>query len=143
MKINIVYMTKSGTTEKLAKVIGEVVKVEPINAKTPYCLEGTDLLFIGTGIYGGKPSEEFINYLDTLPVNKIKAAVIFSSCWRGKDQTQLIVNVLKRKGIELYPERFVCHSKFLFLNKNKPDNNDLARLRELAYKVMNSINQAR
>ena len=92
MNTNIIYISNSGNTKKLAEAIGEAINIEPIDITKEHILPDTDLLFVGTGIYGGKPNEKMINYIDNLPANKIKGAVIFGTSASGKDNSQLLVN---------------------------------------------------
>lgn len=139
MNINIIYQTKTGHTEKLAKALGDVLNVEPINICEPHILNETDLLFVGTGIYGGKPDEALLDYLYNLPNNKIKGAAIFSSSASKSDNTELIVNILRQKGIEVLNKRFHCSGQFLIFKWGHPDKADIKNIKEFARMVLNFI----
>ena len=99
----------------------------------------TDLLFVGTGIYGGKPNEKMINYIDNLPANKIKGAVIFGTSASGKDNSQLLVNCLRAKNIEVYSQHYFCKGKFWFISKNHHNDVDLDRVSKFAKYIVEKI----
>ena len=138
--VNVIYHTRSRHTEKIAEAIAREAGIEAINISEPHTLPETDLLFIGTGIYAGKPDDLLIDYLDQLPVNRIRGAAIFSTSAAGSDKTELIVNMLTHKGIAIYPERFTCRGKFLFLAKGHPDEEDCRNAASFARKVLNAYN---
>ncbi len=139
MEISIIYKTKLGHTEKLAKALGDVLNVEPINISEPHVLNHTDLLFVGTGIYGGKPDVALLDYLYNLPNNKIKGAAIFSSSVSKSENTELIVNILRHKGIEVLNKQFHCSGQFLIFKWGHPDNNDIKNIKEFGRLVLDSI----
>lgn len=139
MNIEVVYYTKTGHTEKFAKAVAEVCGVRANNIVEPHVLGDVDCLFIGTGIYGGKPAPELFKYIDELPVNRIKHAVIFSSSFTAKDQTELLINNLRAKGIEVHSRRFVSTGSFLFLKRKRPNTSDLERVRAYTTKVLKEL----
>lgn len=139
MNINLIYKTRTGHTEQLAKAMSSVLNIEPIDIDHPHILGDTDLLIVGTGIYGGRPDQSLLDYLDNLPSNKIKGAAIFSSSASNKDQTELIVNILKQKNIEVLKTRFSCKGQFLIFGWGHPDLNDLRKAREFAQFILDSI----
>lgn len=136
MKTEVVYFTRTKHTEKMANAVAEVCGTKAINITEQHSLYDVDCLFIGTGIYGGKPSPELFRYIDDLPVNKIKYAVIFSSNFSRKDQTELLVNNLRAKGIEVYSKRFVTTGSFLFFKRKRPNERDLEALRAFTNKAL-------
>ena len=139
MIINLIYTSKTGHTEQIAKAMASVLNVDPIDISQPHVLNKTDLLFVGTGIYGGKPDRALLDYLDNLPANQIKGAAIFSSSVTNKDQTELVVNVLRQKSIEVLGTRFTCRGQFLLFGWGHPDLSDLRKAKEFAQMVLDSI----
>ncbi len=137
--VNVVYLSKKGNTEKVAKAIAAVCGVEAIDVSEPHAIGETDLLFIGMGVYAGKPDQALLNYLDNLPVNTIKGAALFSTSASGKDRTELIVNLLEHKGITVYPKHLSLKGKFLFLNGDRPNNSDLRMAENFASEVLESF----
>lgn len=138
--VNVIYHTRNHHTETVADAIAAEAGCQAIDIRVPHTLPETDLLFIGTGIYAGKPDDSLLDYLDQLPVNKISGAALFSTSASGSDKTELIVNMLKHKGIEVYPEHFTCRGKFLFLAAGHPDENDCRSAAAFARRVINAFN---
>ena len=140
MIINVIYLSKKGHTETVAKAIAEQCGVEAIDISTPHVLPASDLLFIGMGIYAGKPDEALLKYLDDLPVGSFKGAAIFSTSCIGKDQTELAVNLLKHKHVEVYSNHLSLPGQFLFLQRKRPNSSDLAAAKRWAQKVLDAFN---
>lgn len=139
MDTKIIYFSKKGHTQKVAEAIADEIGVEAIDITEPHSLGYCDLLFIGLGIYGGKPDENMLKYLDDLPANQIKGAAVFSVCGTGKDQTELAVNLLKHKKIAVYPTHLILKGQFLFLNHKQPNSRDLNKARRFARAVTDSF----
>ena len=139
MKVNVIYRSRKGHTEKVAQEIARHCGTEAIDITVPHTLGETDLLFIGTGIYASRPDDLLMGYLDTLPVNRIKGAAIFSTSASGKDSTGLLVSGLEHKGITVYRTRFCCKGRFLMFAKGHPDEEDMQRAGEFADKVLRAF----
>ena len=140
MVVNVIYESKKGHTETVANAVAAECGVQAIDITVPHVLPETDLLFIGTGIYAGKPDSALLDYLDQLPANKIKGAAIFSTSARGRSQTELMMNLLSHKGIEIYPRQFACRGQFLFLSVRHPDARDLSTAKAWARSVLDACN---
>ena len=124
----------------MAEAIAEQCGVEAIDISTPHVLPESDLLFIGMGIYAGKPDEALLKYLDDLPVGSFKGAAIFSTSCIGKDQTELAVNLLKHKHVEVYSNHLSLPGQFLFMQRKRPNSSDLAAAKRWAQKVLDAFN---
>ena len=139
MKVNVIYRSRKGDTELLAQEIALHCGTEAIDITEPHTLGETDLLFVGTGIFGGKPDELVMEYLDRLPVNKIRGAAVFSTSPDGEDSTGLLVSVLEHKGIAVYRHRYSCMGRYLFKSKGHPDEEDIQKAGEFADKVLRAF----
>ena len=69
MKSIVLYTTKTGNTEKVAKAISDALKTDCLNITetTDFLklnLNKYDLFFLGSGVYGGKPHKNIINFLN-------------------------------------------------------------------------------
>ena len=138
--INVIYQSRGGNTQKVAEAIAEICGVEPVNILEPSNIAQSDLLFVGMGIYAGKPDNAILDYLDQLPVNSIKGAALFSTSATGTDHMALIVNLLEHKGITVYPRHLLLKGKFLWLNKGKPGEEELELARDFAEEVLDAFN---
>lgn len=137
--VKVIYHSKSGHTKKIADVIAKVCGVEAIDITEPHTLGEVDLLFIGMGIYAGKPDHAILNYLDNLPANTIKGAALFTTSARAKDCTALAVGVLEHKNILIYNERCNCRGQFLIFSRGRPNHEDTKKARKFARQVLKAF----
>lgn len=138
--VNVLYQSRSGNTRKAAEAIAEVCGVKPTDINEPGNIFDSDLLFVGMGIYGGKPDSFLLDYLDQLPANMIKGAALFSTSAQGKDHMELAVNLLEHKGIQIYPRHLLLKGKFLFFNLGKPGEEELNEARAFGREVLAAFN---
>ena len=139
MNVRVIYRSRKGHTETIANEIAKHCETEALDITVPHTLGDTDLLFIGTGIYNGKPDELLMDYLDQLPVNKIRGAAIFCTAGKGVDGTGLMVSILEHKGITVYRQRFCCRGRWLWRSKGHPDEEDIKNAGEFADRVLRAF----
>ena len=141
MKTWVLYYSKGGNTKKIADAIAEelgVLKSEQIPPAYPP--ENINLLFLGTGVYAGKPDPKMIEFVRTLNTNRVKNAVVFGTVGGQDTAIEMVKALLKEKGINVIDETFSCKGKFfLFFNRNKPDSNDIKAAKEFARRIYNSL----
>ena len=140
MTISVIYHYNRGETFRLAEAIAKRCGVEPIEISKAHVLPDTDLLFVGMSTHHGKPDDILMDYLDQLPVNKIRGAAIFSTHRNAQDRTALAVNLLEHKGIAVFPERFVCLQPYLMRNKDRPNKDDVRNVLVFTERVLSSFN---
>ena len=138
--VNVIYQSRGGNTQKIAEAIAEVCGVEAVDSHDPHNITSSDLLFIGMGVYAGKPEASVLDYLDQLPVNAIKGAAVFSTSCTGTDHMALVINLLEHKGITVYPKHLLIKGRFLFMNKGKPDADDIETAKAFAREVLGAFN---
>lgn len=85
MKTQVLYKSRTGNTEKLAKAIFEAVPgqckdIAPLEGQTDY--EMGDIYFIGFWTDRGSASVEVLDYLGSLQGKKI---ALFGTCGMGND----------------------------------------------------------
>lgn len=139
MSVNVIYYSRKGHTKMVADAVAKIAEVEAIDITKSHTLGDTDLLFIGTGIYAGKPDQVLLDYIDNLPANMIKGAAIFSTSASGKDRMEMLVNLLEHKGIVVYPRHLCVKGQYFFLAMRHPDINDLKKAHEFAQEVLDSF----
>ena len=138
--IKVIYQSRSGHTEAVAKEIAAECGTTAISINEPNMLGPADLLFIGMGVYAGHPDSSLMDYLDQLPVNAIKGAALFSTSATGNDHLALVVNLLEHKGIAVYPRHLLVKGRFLLMNKGKPGKEELEAARDFAAEVLDAFN---
>ncbi|MHC1720432.1 MAG: flavodoxin family protein [Clostridiaceae bacterium] len=147
MKKIIVYSsTHQGNTEKIAKEMSEAInadlmKVEELDVNM---LNDYDLIGFGSGIYGGKPSIAFMEFLQKLPDNFNKKAFVFSTSAFGKAQyNSSIRDKLSKKGLDVVGS-FACKGFagigpfkiFGGISKGRPNKEDLLNARNFVHKLI-------
>lgn len=142
MKYSVIYKSRRGNTEKVAKAIGNELGVGTIDIDSSHTLPDADILFIGFGIYGGKVDESLIHYLNNLPANSYRGAVLFCTSFLKVDRCELVENMLRSKNIGVYPKHFLCRGRAFFFAKDRPNERDLKRAASFARNVMLELNRA-
>jgi hypothetical protein len=100
-------------------------------------LEGVDLVFLGTGIRGGEPYVELVNYLKTADFGNGKRFVLFMT-WAGggasnKLAYERVKQTLEARGQRLGENYFLCLGQtFGFTRRGRPNEGDLAEARKWA-----------
>ena len=145
MKTMVMYYSRGGNTKVIADAITKELGILQSEQIPPsYPLENVSLLFLGTGEYAGKPDPKVIEFIRTLNNNRVKNVAVYGTSGRGTANGKAVNTVkalLKEKGINVIDETFCCKGKyFLFLNRKKPDSDDILKAKEFARKVYDSFN---
>lgn len=148
MKPIVIYSTRSGNTEKVAKAIASELNCEcakisgTSNPSTPN-LDSYDMVFIGTGIYKGQPSSDLLNYLNAINMRTRRQFALFTTCfgWGKEVADQNVVGTLKRalemKGQKMVSNRYSCFGGGLGLVKRgHPDASELAGAKKWARAII-------
>ena len=133
MNVIIVYASRTGNTEKIAfKIASELgCKAEKITKDSTFQLDSYDLVFLGTWIYGGEPSNDLQNWLKALEFIDNKRVFSVFMTWAGggasdKLAYQRVKLILEGKGQRLQEHPFVCLGKtFGFARKSHPNDQDM------------------
>lgn len=129
MKFDIRYYTETGNTKKLADAISEVVGVEAKTIQNPIT-EEVEVLFLGTAIYAFGLSKEVKEFLSSLDNKLVKKIVVFSTTAISKKARNMVEKLTKNLGIVVDEKNFYCKGSFKFLNKGRPNENDIASCKE-------------
>jgi Flavodoxins len=142
MNAIVIYSTHRGNTEKVAEAIAEaahckaVKLTEDFDAKT-LPLEGIDVVFLGTGVRGGEPYLELLNYLKSADLGSGKRFLLFMTWAGGGASNKLtyegVKKALEAKGQHLDPDVFICLGQtFGFTKRGHPNEGDLADAKKWA-----------
>ncbi len=161
LKPIVLYSSKSGNTEKIAREIASELncrceKIDKTFDSTIIDLDNFDLVFLGTGNYDANPNAELLNYLKEMnPKNNVDFALFMT--WLGRGTTDKgVYNEVKAaveaKGQRLLENCYSClfegHSiiarvigRIVFPNaKGHPTAEDLSNARKWAKEIVRSIN---
>jgi flavodoxin len=140
LNVIIVYASRTGNTEKVALQIASELgcKAVKITQNSTVQLDGCELVFLGTWIYGGEPSNDLQNWLKALELKDFKTVFSLFMTWAGGGASdrlayQRVKLILEGKGQRLQESPFVCLGKtFGFARKSHPNDEDLANARKWA-----------
>lgn len=145
MNIKVLYHSTTGNTAKLARSIAEVLKVEAEKIgenNNGYFSEPVDLLFIGDGVYFGKPNKKTSLFIAKLDPKLVKNVAVFASYGGQKTIGNDISKLLQAKGIKVISEPFICKGQSWFvLNRNHPNSSELSKVREYASSIYAKVNK--
>jgi flavodoxin len=137
MKSIVLYSTKSGNTEKVAKAIADeltcpCVKVTPNYDVFSLDLDAYDIVFIGTGIYKGQPHQDLLHYLQTANIKGKKQFALFMTCFgwgkgiADRNVIDTLTDALQSKGQRLLANHYSCFGGGLgFVKRGHPDKQEL------------------
>lgn len=137
MNIKVLYHSTTGNTAKLAHTIAETLKckAEKIEDSTSFS-KPIDLLFIGDGVYFGKPNKKTSSFIAKLDPKMVKNVAVFASYGGQKTIGNDISKLLQAKGIRVINEPFICKGQsWLVLNRNHPNTSELNKVREYASSI--------
>jgi flavodoxin len=142
MNIKVMYHSQTGNTAKVARAIAEEMGVQAEEITEGADIGMADLLFIGDGIYMGKPAEVTQHFIDKLAGCNVRYAAIFGTYGGQKKAIPMMKEALEKKGIIIFDEAFGCRGKsWAILNRKHPDENDLAGAKQFAKWALNSMNK--
>jgi len=137
-----------GNTEKIAKVIANVLEAKLVRPKELdiNTVAECDLIGFGSGIYMGRHHKSLLNIVDKLSSQKNKEAFIFSTSGAGEKNIDKNHKLIKEKlmgiGFTIIGE-FSCKGfstvgplkLFGGINKGRPNEHDLENARKFASSV--------
>jgi flavodoxin len=140
MKAIVVYASRTGNTEKVALQIASELgcRVVKVTQDSTVSLDGYDLVFLGTWIYGGEPSNDLQNWLKALQFTDGKRVFALFMTWAGggisdKLAYQRVKLILEGKGQRLQEPPFVClGTMFGLARRGHPNELDLQNARKWA-----------
>lgn len=127
MKVKVLYHSSSGNTKRVADAIADAlgIKAEPI--ETAFLSEPVDLLFLGDGVYFGKPNKNTIAFIERLSSDTVKNVAVFATYGGQASIGEKLKKLLKTKKLHVVGEPFTCKGKaWGILNRGHPSENDLS-----------------
>ena len=138
----VIYSTHRSNTEKIALAIAQAANCKAVKLTENFdastlSLEGYDTVFLGTGIRGGEPYIELLNFLKTADLGSGKRFLLFMTWAGGGASNKLAYEVVKKtleaKGQHLDPDYFICLGKtFGLTHRGRPNEADLAEAKKWA-----------
>ena len=136
MKIAIRYFTKSkkGNTFKLATVVSEVAGVEALTVDNDLT-EEVETLFLVNAMYAFNIDKEVKEFLKRNASN-IKCIININSAASGASTLKSVKKVANKLNIPVSDKEYHTVASGINLNKGRPNEDDLNRLREFVKGVI-------
>lgn len=142
MNIKIMYHSTTGNTKKLADAIANSLDLtaEPLSKEAIALTEPVDLLFLGDGLYAGKPNKRTQAFIETLDPKLVRNVAVFAT-YGGQDKIGAdLKQLLQSRKLKVVGEPFVCKGQsWLFVNRGRPNDADLYDVSEFARSVVTSV----
>ena len=130
MQIAIRYFTKSkkGNTVKLANVVSDETGIEALTVENDL-IEETEILFLVNAMYAFNIDKEVKEFLNR-NASKIKCIVNVNSAASGASTLKSVKKVAKKLNIPVSEQEYHTVASWININKGRPNEDDLNRLRE-------------
>lgn len=110
MSVRLIYHSLTGNTRKVAEAMGKGLGVRPVQVKDAEKIKEGDLLFLGDGVYGNRPSRAMRRFLNELPsLHGVKVA-LFGTYGGSPRHLDRMAGEVQAKGGEILG-RFSCKGR--------------------------------
>lgn len=123
--MRIIYHSVLGHSKKIAQAIAKEFQLNAHDIRENPDLNDIDLLYIVSGIYGGKSAPELLEFLKYLDSQQIKQAVLLTSSAGKTTPATEVRAVLTQLGIPVAEEEFTCQGAILFVGMGHPNMTDI------------------
>lgn len=124
--------SRGGNTRKVADAIaGELgVSVGSISGTVP---DGAKILFLGSGVYGGKPGDAITKFISSGNFTGRNVALFATSggAEGAKNMMAMMADSVIQKGGTILGD-YHCRGKFLLTNRGHPNQEDLENAKTFA-----------
>lgn len=135
MKNEVIYLTKTGHSKKIAEAVAAALGVQAKDIKTKPALEQVDTLIIVGGIYGGVSDPAMLEYAAGLKGDTVKKAALICSSCGGKAKQDKVRELLRANGVDVCAEEYICRGKFLVFGMGHPNKEEIAGAAAFAKKI--------
>jgi flavodoxin I len=128
----VIYFSRGGNTQKIANAIAEELKTQAINVNEASLNKDAEIIFLGSGCYGGKPSPKMIEFIENQNFqNKHMALFGTSGSGTGKELNEMKES-LQNKDARIL-DQYSCKGRtFLIINRGHPNAEDIANAKSFA-----------
>lgn len=141
MKTKVYCFSKKGNTRKLAQALAADVKAVCDQLPPSYPPENEKLVFIGTGMYGGKADKSVVAFCQSLSTSRVKNVAFFATSSKGEANVADLVEIVKAKGIPVVGDTYCVPCPSLFGNKDRPNSDDIEGIKKWAADLMAGIDE--
>ena len=135
--VSVLVDSRGGNTRKVADAISEElgIKAKEVMASST---DDSEVLFLGSGTYGGKPGEAMMKFIGSGNFSGRKIALFgtAASLTGVQKMTGAMTDILKQKGATILGS-YHCKGKFLLVNWGHPNDEDLKNAKKFAREMLN------
>ena len=124
MNIAVIYQSRGGNTKKVAEAIAKTLHTAAWSVDEVKELD-CDLLFLGSGVYCASLDKTMKAFLSRLHGTSAKKAVLFGTSAGGRKPFGMMKKALEAKGIPVDKRFLFIPGKWAFMNKGRPNEDDL------------------
>ena len=128
----VIYFSRGGNTKKLAEAIAEGLNISAEDVKKARLRSESDMVFLGSGCYGGKPGKEMMEFINENDLEGQDVALFGTSGGGKGDELKDMRDALKTKGADIKGKFYCKGQTFWLINHGRPDREDLKRAEEFA-----------
>ena len=135
MNVAVRFYSRSGNTKLLANAVAAAAGVTAESVDTPLD-ERVDLLLLGSSLYKAGIDPSIAGFIEANAAN-IGRIAVFGSAASGRSTLKKVAAVAEKYGVRTCDDFFACPGEFLFLNKGRPNDADLAKAADWAKRLVN------
>jgi flavodoxin len=134
--VSVIVDSRGGNTRKMADAIAEELGIKTENMVQS--LPDAEILFLGSGTYGGRPGEAMMNFIRSGNFSGRKVAIFGTSASLAGGQKMItaLTDILMQKGATVLGS-YHCKGRFLLVNWGHPDKEDLDNAKKFARDMIN------
>ena len=137
MNFEVFYYSKTGHTKQLADAIGSIIVKDAKDITSNSIEEDIDVLFFGSSIYGNGIDPAVVRFFNNNIDANIGCIVNFSTSGVGRSTYDEIKALAESYSIKMAEDQFYCIGEFAGMNSDKPDANDISKIKTFAQDIVN------
>ena len=128
----VIYCSRGGNTRKVAEAIAGELGTKATDVKAATVDPAAGVIFLGSGVYGGKPGEDWTKFVEARDFTGRKVAAFTTSYSNSSAGVDAMAAALKKKGATV-PGSYHCKGQFMLLMaRGHPNKSDLDAAKQFA-----------
>ena len=136
-KMQVLYFSKAGNTEKMAQAIGKSQKAKSDKIPPAYPVEGQKLILIGLELGKGSVDKQVKDFINDLKPERTKNVAFFVT--GNVSALEELKDILKHKGVNVLDDVYACEVKGGLFRSGKVTDEDIQAGVKWADKVTDSL----
>lgn len=136
-KMQVLYFSKTGNTEKMAQAIGKSQKAKSDKIPPAYPVEGQKLILIGLELGKGSVDKQVKDFINDLKPERTKNVAFFVT--GNVSALEELKDILKHKGVNVLDDVYACEVKGGLFRSGKVTDEDIQAVVKWADKVTDSL----